>query len=242
MLPKVFSYAAALILTGVAVLAMPGSIQAHSFGGVHVGAAHVGVYRGGLYPGGFYHYGYPRALPRLYYGYNPYYSYLSGFPYPGYYYPYSGYYPYYSYPIPYFLSNPEYGLGSFGSYGYGYAPGSYPTGAASVTPPASSAPVLYSETTSEPDTHALVIVKLPADAQLWIDNKPTTSTGPRRKFASPPLALGSHYAYDLKATWKEKGHEVTQTQRVEFTAGAHVNVTFPVPSRAREQTSAGKHS
>jgi uncharacterized protein (TIGR03000 family) len=48
---------------------------------------------------------------------------------------------------------------------------------------------------------------------------------------TPPLTPGGRYGYDIKASWKENGHEVTQTQYIEVTAGAHINVTFPTTAQ-----------
>ena len=50
-------------------------------------------------------------------------------------------------------------------------------------------------------------------AEVWFNGTPTTSTGPARQFASPPLTPGTRYSYDIRATWNENGREVTQTQQ-----------------------------
>src|SRR5439155_9819742 len=91
------------------------------------------------------------------------------------------------------------------------------------------------------DALAHVTVKVPADARLWFENTPTTSTGPVREFNSPPLTAGGRYTYEVRAAWTENGHEVTQTQKVEVTGGAYVNVTFPVaPTTTAQASSAPK--
>jgi uncharacterized protein (TIGR03000 family) len=92
-----------------------------------------------------------------------------------------------------------------------------------------------------PDNTAHISVKLPPDAQLWFDGKKTKLTGPQRKFATPDLTAGHSYHYDVRARWKEKGHEVTQTLTIEVSPGARVPVQFPLPTTAqavtREKTS-----
>jgi uncharacterized protein (TIGR02246 family) len=60
------------------------------------------------------------------------------------------------------------------------------------------------------------VVRLPADAVLEINGKKTTSTGETRKFETPPLRVGGHYAYTLKAT--AHGKEVTR--QIELAHGA----------------------
>ena len=74
----------------------------------------------------------------------------------------------------------------------------------------------------------VVTVNVPAGTQLWFDGKATTTTGSVRLFDSPPLTPGSRYSYEVRARWSENGHEVTQTQQVVVSAGAHVDVKFPV--------------
>jgi uncharacterized protein (TIGR03000 family) len=54
-----------------------------------------------------------------------------------------------------------------------------------------------------------------------------TSTGSAREYQSPPLTPGSRYSYEIRAHWNENGQPVSQTQKVEVTAGGHIDVTFP---------------
>jgi uncharacterized protein (TIGR03000 family) len=76
-------------------------------------------------------------------------------------------------------------------------------------------------------TSATLIVTVPADAKVWFNDTPTTSSGQFREFDTPPLAPGKRYTYTVRARWKENGHEVTQTQQVQVTAGVHLHVDFP---------------
>jgi uncharacterized protein (TIGR03000 family) len=82
-------------------------------------------------------------------------------------------------------------------------------------------------------------VNVPADAQIWVEDAKTKQTGPVREFQSPPLTPGTRYTYELRARWTENGREVTQTQEIPITAGAHVNVTFPMPSSSAKQPATG---
>jgi uncharacterized protein (TIGR03000 family) len=235
MFRRIFSCGGLLLLAGAVLVATPGSGWARGghgggghfggghfggghFGGAHFGGARFGGYRGGFYRGG-YHYGYGGYR----HSYYPYYGY-GYYPYLGYgYYPYSGYgyYPY---------------ADAYSGYGSAYtdvAP-SYLDGTASVTPPASAYQSYYPATTgtSQPDNIAQVTVNVPPDAKVWFDDTLTTSAGAVRQFDSPPLTPGAWYSYDVKASWNENGHEVTQAQRVDVTAGGHVNVRFPTPRQS----------
>jgi uncharacterized protein (TIGR03000 family) len=253
MFRRAFSFGGLLLLAGAAVLVTPGSGQAQHHGGgghgggfSHGGFSHGGFHHGGFNHGGFdhgfhhsgfdhgFHHGgfwwYPRyygsygAWP--YYGYHPYYGYSSN------------YYPY-SYDVPsYNWSGPAYDSTYYGLYGQ-EAP-SYPYGYTSVAPSAASGQLYYPPATvasdtapAQPDNTAHVTVTMPADAEIWFQGTKTTSTGTVREYQSPPLAPGTRYTYELRARWRQNGHEVTQTQQVEVTAGIRVNVHFPVqPTKA----------
>jgi uncharacterized protein (TIGR03000 family) len=78
-------------------------------------------------------------------------------------------------------------------------------------------------------TPANLVVVLPPDATLKIDQAPTISTTSRRVFVTPPLAPGRTFHYTLQAEVMEDGVRVTQTQRVAVRAGeqSRVIISFP---------------
>ncbi len=81
--------------------------------------------------------------------------------------------------------------------------------------------------TSQPpanDGKVRLTVKLPADAVLTVDERPTTSTGPERKFESPVLPAGKKFTYHLKATWTENGKTRIRTSKVRVEAGTNYTV------------------
>jgi uncharacterized protein (TIGR03000 family) len=69
-------------------------------------------------------------------------------------------------------------------------------------------------------------LQVPAQAQVWFDNVPTTQTGPAREFLAPPLTPGHQYNYTVRATWREGGREVQRQQLITFTAGDPVSIDF----------------
>lgn len=62
-------------------------------------------------------------------------------------------------------------------------------------------------------------VLLPAESTLFIDETPTRSVGPERKFVTPPLSTSKTYYYTLKWTYPDRGRPVTRMAVVEFHAG-----------------------
>ena len=258
MFRKAVSFASLLLLAGATVLVAPGSGQAQHHGGggrgggFHSGGIHGGGFNRGLSHSGFHHgfhqhrfnhgfnahrfnHGFNHGgrwwYPRYYGSYGAWPYYYGGYPYYGY----SNYYPFTDSSG---WSSPVYDSGYYGS--YGDVTPSYPYGTTVVTPPAAGYQAYYFGADSAPvqrDNAALVTVRAPADADIWFNGIKTTSTGAVREYQSPPLTPGSRYAYEVRARWYENGHEVTQTQRVPITAGAHVRVSFPVePTKARTAT------
>jgi uncharacterized protein (TIGR03000 family) len=73
---------------------------------------------------------------------------------------------------------------------------------------------------------ATIVVTLPADARLTIDDTATVSTSARRVFVSPELAPGREYSYTLKAEWLQNGKTMMVTKMVNVSAGNEANVTI----------------
>ena len=73
---------------------------------------------------------------------------------------------------------------------------------------------------------ATLIVSLPAEAKLLIDNAVTTSTSTRRVFVSPTLPAGREFTYSLKAEFVKNGKPVVVNQDVIVRAGAEITVTM----------------
>jgi uncharacterized protein (TIGR03000 family) len=229
MFRNTFSFSIALLLAGATFLALPGVSLAQRGGhggGGHGGGGHFGGSRGGGHfggsRGGFYHAG----------GYR-----YGGYRHNGYghnFYPFYGGYGYYS---------PDYGSYDYGTYPYGAYGDYYPY--SDTTAGIWSAPMSYGgfysstvpqiSTQAPTDAVAHVTVSLPQDAQVWFDNKPTTTTGAVRRYDTPPLTPGSPYAYEVRARWNDNGKEVTQTQKIEVRAGANVRVDFPVAQTTATQ-------
>jgi uncharacterized protein (TIGR03000 family) len=82
---------------------------------------------------------------------------------------------------------------------------------------------------------ATIVVDLPADAKLLIDDAKTTSTGTSRVFVSPELNPGKAYHYTLKAEVVRNGKPVKMEKVIEVKAGgiAQVQLTLPAVSVAQ---------
>ena len=71
---------------------------------------------------------------------------------------------------------------------------------------------------------ATIVVRLPADARLTIDDAPTVSTSDRRVFQTPGLPTGQDFAYTLKAEISHDGKSVVISKRITVRAGKETDV------------------
>jgi len=73
---------------------------------------------------------------------------------------------------------------------------------------------------------AEVVVHLPADARLFVDNVPCPLTSDTRTFKTPRLDPGKQYFYRLRAEVVRNGQTQSETVRVILNAGQQVRVEF----------------
>lgn len=89
-----------------------------------------------------------------------------------------------------------------------------------VVPPPGLAPV------SVDPRAAQLEIRVPADAEVWLEGLKTRQTGPNRLFISPPLIADQDYAYEVKAKWSAEGRPVEQSRSITVRAGQRVRVDF----------------
>lgn len=80
------------------------------------------------------------------------------------------------------------------------------------------------------DNKAHIWLRVPADAEVWVDGAPTRQTGESRYFFSPPLTPGEKYTYNIRVVTQKDGKPVEQKRRVPVHAGATVHLDFTRPS------------
>jgi uncharacterized protein (TIGR03000 family) len=112
---------------------------------------------------------------------------------------------------------------------YGAPAGCYGAPAAApMAPPAEKIEKKPVEKTGELQTAApaTLIVSVPADAKVLVDDATTASTSTRRVFVSPTLPAGREFTYTLKAEYTKNGKAVVVTKDINVTAGAEITVTL----------------
>ena len=73
---------------------------------------------------------------------------------------------------------------------------------------------------------ATIVVNIPADAKLSIDDNMTRSTETVRRFVTPELENGKDFYYTLKAEMVVDGQTQTSTKRILVRAGEEAQVTM----------------
>ena len=77
---------------------------------------------------------------------------------------------------------------------------------------------------------ATLVVRLPADAELFIDGQPTRSTSAERHFITPPLRPGAAYQYTLQVRFVRGEHTYVIRQVARVRASRETVVTFINPA------------
>jgi uncharacterized protein (TIGR03000 family) len=93
-------------------------------------------------------------------------------------------------------------------------------------PPPESKKSTYHPTYGPLRNDALVSVKVPADAKVFINDRPTPSTGPDREYISRNLKSGAHYNYAVRVEFIRNGQKVSENKTVQLTAGQLANLDF----------------
>lgn len=91
---------------------------------------------------------------------------------------------------------------------------------------------------------AKLIVEVPSDARLYIDEQLTKASSERRVFNTPTLDKGQTYYYVVRAEVVRDGKTHSETKRVLVRAGEEIRASFPeletAALAARLSTAAGR--
>lgn len=118
--------------------------------------------------------------------------------------------------------------------GFGVPPPNIPYAPPEVAPPSVSpertsfGPRPAGAVTSGNNTtnRATVIVRLPADAQLFADGTALKMTGAERKFITPELPAGMEFTYRFTAEYERNGEVVNVSKKVVVRPGSTAAVAF----------------
>lgn len=76
------------------------------------------------------------------------------------------------------------------------------------------------------DNKAHIWVRVPENAEVWVDGVKTKQTGEARYFFSPPLTPGKKYVYQVRIHWTKDGKSMEKSERMLVQAGASIHRDF----------------
>lgn len=71
-----------------------------------------------------------------------------------------------------------------------------------------------------------ITLRLPSDAEVWIQGKKTDEKGTERRFTLPPLDPSMTYDYEVRVTWPENGRTVSRTSHMSLRSGDQKSITY----------------
>jgi uncharacterized protein (TIGR03000 family) len=93
------------------------------------------------------------------------------------------------------------------------------------------------------DNKARIWLRVPSNAQIWVEGVKTKQTGETRYFYSPQLTPGKQYSYRVHLRWTKDGKIVEENQRLLVSAGATIHRDFTrAGSEANPNTAASAPS
>jgi uncharacterized protein (TIGR03000 family) len=121
------------------------------------------------------------------------------------------------------------------------APGGAPPVPANPPGPSDAAPAqgnqTYHPTYGPLRSSALLAVKVPTDAKVFVNGRETSSTGIDREYISRDLQPGARYNYDVRAEFTRDGQSVSENKSIQLIAGQTAKVDF-TPGTPSVQTAA----
>jgi uncharacterized protein (TIGR03000 family) len=72
------------------------------------------------------------------------------------------------------------------------------------------------------DDKARIWMRVPENAQIWVEGVKTKQTGELRYFFSPPLTPGKRYSYRVRLRWTKNGKVMEENQRLIVSAGSRI--------------------
>lgn len=76
------------------------------------------------------------------------------------------------------------------------------------------------------DNKAHIWLRVPENAEIWVNGVKTKQTGESRYFFSPPLTPGKKYSYKVRFRWTKDGKPVEDTQNILIRAGETIRRDF----------------
>jgi uncharacterized protein (TIGR03000 family) len=80
-----------------------------------------------------------------------------------------------------------------------------------------------------------LIVEVPAEAKIYVNDRLTTTPGAIREYVSRNLVRGYNYTYEVRAEMEVDGQTVSETKKIDLRAGQNVKLAFNLSPAASEE-------
>jgi len=80
-----------------------------------------------------------------------------------------------------------------------------------------------------------LIVEVPAEAKIYVNDRLTSTPGEIREYISRNLVRGYNYSYEVRAEMEVDGKTVTETKKVDLRAGQNVRLAFNMAPAATDE-------
>ncbi len=97
--------------------------------------------------------------------------------------------------------------------------------------PDSTLPPPGSSASWEAEGSALLVVRVPESARVYVNGRPTVSTGSERRYISRGLRPGLNYTYDVRVEALIDGQTLEETKTVQVRAGETARLEFDLAPR-----------
>lgn len=98
---------------------------------------------------------------------------------------------------------------------------------------------MYHPTYGPMRNSALLTVKVPAEAKVFVNDRLTTSTGIDREYISRDLQPGAGYSYTVRAEYERDGKPVSEEKSIRLTAGQTAALSFTEAARQVQTADVG---
>jgi uncharacterized protein (TIGR03000 family) len=77
-----------------------------------------------------------------------------------------------------------------------------------------------------PEASVSIEVRVPPDAQVWVNGALTAQVGTVRRFLAPAVTPRPYYGCEIRADWREGGRAVSEVRQFSVQASQQLSVDF----------------
>src|SRR5437016_34454 len=107
-----------------------------------------------------------------------------------------------------------------------------------ILPQNTVSPLSYTGAADTASSATSITLRVPEDAEVWIQGKKMDEKGSERRFNLPSLDPGSTHDYDIRVAWMDNGQKKSDTTRLNVRAVDQQSITYIAALPAGKSNSA----